>query len=195
MSFEDLLDYTTFCLFVEASDSLKSGFLINLLRVKSKQVWTQMCKRLHEMPHHFQYQHPTKPNDAEMFHGKSLAASCPQWSYKSTVKEDIQWRTFSKSSMIMKKACNYKCLIFQCCSILFMELTVSIISKILYQYPRAYAVEITSFHALQKFSISIPKARIIKKYSVKVQNHVRKFISQRWGSIVSCTISFMTFRG
>jgi hypothetical protein len=76
MPFEDLLDYTTFCLF--ASDSLKPGFLINLLRGKSKQIWTQMCKRLHEVPHHFQYQHPTKPDDAETFHGKLLAASCPQ---------------------------------------------------------------------------------------------------------------------
>ena len=54
-----------------------------------------------------------------------------------------------------------------------MELTVSVISKILYQYPRAYAEETTSFYTLQKLSISIPKLRITEKSSVKYKIMLR----------------------
>lgn len=77
MPFEDFLDYTTFCLFVKASDSLKPHFLINLLRGTSKENWTKMWKRLQEVAHHFQFQHPTKPDDAVHMTWKAIERKLP----------------------------------------------------------------------------------------------------------------------
>lgn len=64
LPFEDVLDYSEFSLFVRASDAAKKGFLVNLLRNISRDEWTKMWERLKEVAHHFEYQYPSKPEDA-----------------------------------------------------------------------------------------------------------------------------------
>lgn len=78
LPFEDDLDYSKFCLFVESRNALKSGFVINLLRGVSSEEWTQMWRRLREVDHHFKYQHPTKPDDAVHMTWKAIARKVPQ---------------------------------------------------------------------------------------------------------------------
>lgn len=49
LPFEDVLDYSDFCVFVRASDAVKR---------------TSMWRRLKEVAHHFEYQYPSQPGDA-----------------------------------------------------------------------------------------------------------------------------------
>ena len=78
LPFEDVLDYTKFCLFVKSTDALKKKFLTNLLRGIRKEEWTKMWSRLREVDHHFEYQHPTKPDDAVHMTWKAIARKVPK---------------------------------------------------------------------------------------------------------------------
>ena len=42
LPFEDVLDYSEFCIFVRASDAVKKGYVLNLLRGISQDKWTGM---------------------------------------------------------------------------------------------------------------------------------------------------------
>ncbi|KAH6819298.1 exostosin family protein [Perilla frutescens var. frutescens] len=64
LPYEDVLDYSEFCIFISTSDALKNGFLLNLMRNISKEEWTRMWKRLQEIEHLYEYQYPSKENDA-----------------------------------------------------------------------------------------------------------------------------------
>lgn len=64
LPFEDVLDYSEFCIFVHASDAVKKGFLLTLLRGIRHLEWTRMWKRSKEIAHHFEYQYPSQPGDA-----------------------------------------------------------------------------------------------------------------------------------
>ncbi|KAL5231812.1 hypothetical protein ABZP36_030588 [Zizania latifolia] len=64
LPFEDVMDYSEFCVFVRASDAVKKGFLLNLLRGITQDEWTAMWRRLKEVAHHFEYQYPSQPGDA-----------------------------------------------------------------------------------------------------------------------------------
>lgn len=64
LPFEDVLDYSELCIFVRASDAVKKGYLLNLLRGIKENKWTEMWKRLQEIVHHFEYQYPTRFGDA-----------------------------------------------------------------------------------------------------------------------------------
>lgn len=64
LPFEDVLDYSQFCLFVRASDAVKKGYLLNLLRGIKQDNWTRMWVKLKEVAHHFDYQYPSQPDDA-----------------------------------------------------------------------------------------------------------------------------------
>nr|GMD32641.1 probable arabinosyltransferase ARAD1 [Ipomoea batatas] len=64
LPYEDVLDYTNFCVFVRASDSTRKGHLLNLLRGITEEKWTEMWERLKELTKHFEYQYPSRPNDA-----------------------------------------------------------------------------------------------------------------------------------
>lgn len=64
LPFEDVLDYSQFCLFVNSSDALRKGFVTNLLRGVSVEAWAQMHARLQEVHRHFQWQHPSELGDA-----------------------------------------------------------------------------------------------------------------------------------
>lgn len=64
LPFEDVLDYSDFTIFVQASDAIREGYLLNLLRGIGSEQWTQMWRRLKEVSHHFEYQYPSKEGDA-----------------------------------------------------------------------------------------------------------------------------------
>lgn len=64
LPFEDVLDYSEFCVFVRAADAGRKGFLLRLLRGISRDEWTRMWVRLKEVARHFEYQYPSQPGDA-----------------------------------------------------------------------------------------------------------------------------------
>lgn len=64
LPYEDILDYSEFCIFVLSSDAMKKGYLMNLLRSVTREKWTKMWERLKKISLHFEYQYPSLPNDA-----------------------------------------------------------------------------------------------------------------------------------
>ncbi|KAG9451295.1 hypothetical protein H6P81_011260 [Aristolochia fimbriata] len=64
LPFEDVLDYSQFCVFVRGADAVKPGFLLNLLRGIKREEWTSMWKRLKEIAPHFEFKYPSQPGDA-----------------------------------------------------------------------------------------------------------------------------------
>ena len=64
LPFEDVIDYSEFCIFVHASDAVKKGYLLNLLRGIKRDQWTKMWEKLKEIVRHLQYQYPSQPCDA-----------------------------------------------------------------------------------------------------------------------------------
>lgn len=64
LPFEDVLDYSEFCIFVRASDSVKEGYLLSLLRGIKEDEWTKMWEKLKEVVRHYEYRFPSQPNDA-----------------------------------------------------------------------------------------------------------------------------------
>lgn len=64
LPFEDVLDYSEFSVFVRASDAVKKGFLLKLLRGIGHDEWTGMWRRLQQIVHHFEYQYPPREEDA-----------------------------------------------------------------------------------------------------------------------------------
>ncbi|XP_074376008.1 putative arabinosyltransferase ARAD1 isoform X2 [Apium graveolens] len=64
LPFEDVLDYSEFCVFVRATDAVRKGYLLNLLRGIDREKWSKMWDRLKEIEKHFEYQFPSRPGDA-----------------------------------------------------------------------------------------------------------------------------------
>ncbi|XP_047073119.1 probable arabinosyltransferase ARAD1 [Lolium rigidum] len=64
LPFEDVLDYSEFCVFVRASDAVRKGFLLGVLRDVTRDQWNAMSRRLKEVAHHFEYEYPSRPDDA-----------------------------------------------------------------------------------------------------------------------------------
>ncbi|KAF6148269.1 hypothetical protein GIB67_012044 [Kingdonia uniflora] len=64
LPFEDVLDYSKFCIFVRSSDAVKKGFLLKLLRGVKREKWTKMWERLKVVAWHFEYQYPSQAGDA-----------------------------------------------------------------------------------------------------------------------------------
>ncbi|XP_015081319.1 probable arabinosyltransferase ARAD1 [Solanum pennellii] len=64
LPFEDVLDYSKFCIFIRSSYAVRKGYLLNFLRGIKEDQWIKMWKRLKEFTKHFEYQYPSQPNDA-----------------------------------------------------------------------------------------------------------------------------------
>ncbi|QCE03892.1 glucuronyl/N-acetylglucosaminyl transferase EXT2 [Vigna unguiculata] len=60
LPFEDVLDYSEFSVFVRASDAVKKGYLLNLLRSIKREEWNKMWERLKEITPHFEYKYPSQ---------------------------------------------------------------------------------------------------------------------------------------
>ncbi|XP_044499208.1 probable arabinosyltransferase ARAD1 [Mangifera indica] len=93
LPYEDILDYSEFCIFVRTSDAVKEKFLINLMRSIKKEEWTQMHDRLKEIEHLFEFQYPSKEGDAVQMIWKAVARKLPSirrsihksWRFSQTV--------------------------------------------------------------------------------------------------------------
>ncbi|XP_031497328.1 probable arabinosyltransferase ARAD1 isoform X1 [Nymphaea colorata] len=77
LPYEDVLDYSEFCIFVRTSDALKEGFLIKLVRSITKEEWMKMWERLKEIEHHFEYQYPSQGDDAVQMIWKAVSRKVP----------------------------------------------------------------------------------------------------------------------
>ncbi|KAL6541323.1 hypothetical protein OROHE_011039 [Orobanche hederae] len=64
LPFEDVLDYSEFCVFVRAADALRRGYLLELLRGVTRERWTKMWGKLKSVSGHFEYRYPSEQNDA-----------------------------------------------------------------------------------------------------------------------------------
>ncbi|ESW33898.1 hypothetical protein PHAVU_001G107400 [Phaseolus vulgaris] len=64
LPYEDVLDYSEFCIFVRTRDALKKRYLINFMRSIGEEEWTKMWNRLKEVESFFEFQFPSKEGDA-----------------------------------------------------------------------------------------------------------------------------------
>ncbi|EHA8591740.1 putative arabinosyltransferase ARAD1 [Cocos nucifera] len=77
LPFEDVLDYSEFCIFVRASDAVKEGFLMKLIRGISREEWTRMWKKLKEVEGYFEFQYPSQKDDAVQMIWQAVARKVP----------------------------------------------------------------------------------------------------------------------
>ncbi|WOL18039.1 putative arabinosyltransferase ARAD1 [Canna indica] len=77
LPYEDVLDYSEFCIFVRSSDAIKKGFLMELIRSVRREDWTQMWKRLKEVEGYYEYQYPSKKDDAVQMIWQAVARKVP----------------------------------------------------------------------------------------------------------------------
>ncbi|KAF8398075.1 hypothetical protein HHK36_017002 [Tetracentron sinense] len=94
LPYEDVLDYSEFCIFVRTSDALKDKFLIRLIRSIGKEEWTRMWERLKEIEHFFEFQYPSQEDDAVQMIWQAVAHKV------SSVKMKLhKSRRFSRSEV------------------------------------------------------------------------------------------------
>lgn len=77
LPYEDVLDYSEFCVFVNTSDALKKGFLIKLMRSITREDWTRMWRRLKQVEGFFEFQYPSTENDAVQMIWQAAARKVP----------------------------------------------------------------------------------------------------------------------
>ncbi|GAB4858011.1 hypothetical protein Ancab_015915 [Ancistrocladus abbreviatus] len=77
LPYEDVLDYSEFCIFVRNSDAVKQNFLINLIRGIGRDEWTRMWKKLQEVEKFFDFRFPSKEDDAVQMIWQSVARKVP----------------------------------------------------------------------------------------------------------------------
>ncbi|XP_042402565.1 probable arabinosyltransferase ARAD1 [Zingiber officinale] len=77
LPYEDVLDYSSFCIFVRTSDAIKKRFLIKLIRGISREAWTKMWQRLKEVQGYFEFQYPSKKDDAVQMIWQAVARKVP----------------------------------------------------------------------------------------------------------------------
>ncbi|XP_062211101.1 probable arabinosyltransferase ARAD1 isoform X2 [Phragmites australis] len=77
LPFEDVLDYSKFCIIVRGEDAVKKGFLMNLMKGISREEWTRMWNRLKEVERYFEYQYPSQNGDAVQMIWKAIARKVP----------------------------------------------------------------------------------------------------------------------
>ncbi|URE34305.1 exostosin family [Musa troglodytarum] len=64
LPFEDEIDYSEFSLFFSVEEALRPGYMVGQLRQTQKERWTLMWRRLKNISHHYEFQHPTREEDA-----------------------------------------------------------------------------------------------------------------------------------
>ncbi|GLT81426.1 hypothetical protein SLA2020_528150 [Shorea laevis] len=77
LPYEDVLDYSQFCIFVRTSNATKKKFLINLIRSIKKDEWTRMWHKLKEVEQFFEFQFPSKEGDAVQMIWQAVARKVP----------------------------------------------------------------------------------------------------------------------
>ncbi|KAG6520379.1 probable arabinosyltransferase ARAD1 [Zingiber officinale] len=64
LPFEDEIDYSEFSLFFSVEEALRPGYMVNQLRNIQKDKWMDMWKKLKSITRHYEFQYPTKSEDA-----------------------------------------------------------------------------------------------------------------------------------
>lgn len=64
LPFEDEIDYSEFSLFFSVEEALRPGYMVDQLRNVQKEKWMDMWKKLKSIAHHYEFQYPTKSEDA-----------------------------------------------------------------------------------------------------------------------------------
>ncbi|KAL7138166.1 hypothetical protein ABFS83_10G145400 [Erythranthe nasuta] len=77
LPFEDIINYSEFCIFVPSSDAVREDFLINLIRNISKEKWTRMWEKLKEVEHFFEFHYPSQENDAVQMIWRAILRKVP----------------------------------------------------------------------------------------------------------------------
>ena len=77
LPYEDVLDYSEFCMFVRTRDALKEKFLVNLVKGVGKEEWTRMWNKLKEVESFFEFQYPSKEGDAVQMIWQAVARKVP----------------------------------------------------------------------------------------------------------------------
>lgn len=77
LPYEDVLDYSQFCIFVRTGDALKEKFLMNLIRSIKKDEWTRMWQKLKEVENFYEFQYPSKEGDAVQMIWQAVARKVP----------------------------------------------------------------------------------------------------------------------
>ena len=77
LPYENVLDYSQFCIFVRTSDAVREKFLVNLIRSIKKDEWTRMWKRLKEVENFFEFQYPSREGDAVQMIWQAVARKVP----------------------------------------------------------------------------------------------------------------------
>ena len=82
LPFEDVLDYSEFCVFVRTSDAIKENYLLNFIRSIGKEEWTKMWNKLKEVEHFFEYNFPSKEGDAVQMIWQAVSHKVPAMKLK-----------------------------------------------------------------------------------------------------------------
>ncbi|KAK4743365.1 hypothetical protein SAY87_001366 [Trapa incisa] len=82
LPFEDILDYSEFCIFVRTADAVKENFLIDLIRGIGKEEWTRMWRKLMEVERFFEFQYPSKDGDAVQMIWQAISRKVPNFRLK-----------------------------------------------------------------------------------------------------------------
>ncbi|KAJ6804858.1 putative arabinosyltransferase ARAD1 [Iris pallida] len=77
LPYEDVLDYSEFSVFVRASDAVKKGHLVKLIRGISREKWTRMWERLKEVEGMFEYRYPSQKGDAVQMIWQAVVRKVP----------------------------------------------------------------------------------------------------------------------
>ncbi|KAK9668689.1 hypothetical protein RND81_13G078700 [Saponaria officinalis] len=73
LPFEDVIDYSAFCIFIRISDALKEKYLINIIRGIGREEWTQMWNKLQEVEKYFEFRYPSRDDDAVQMIWQTIA--------------------------------------------------------------------------------------------------------------------------
>ncbi|XXG41133.1 hypothetical protein AAC387_Pa01g1668 [Persea americana] len=98
LPYEDVLDYSEFCIFVRSVDARKKGFLVNLIRSIGRDEWTRMWRRLKQIAHHFEFQYPSQKNDAVQMTWQAVARKVPALRLKVHKSRRFSWSDMWKGS-------------------------------------------------------------------------------------------------
>lgn len=78
LPFEDEIDYSEFSVFFSVKEALQPDSLVNELRRFPKERWVEMWGRLKNISHHYEFQHPTRKDDAVNMLWKQIKNKLPQ---------------------------------------------------------------------------------------------------------------------
>lgn len=77
LPYEDVLNYSKFCIFIRTSEALKKNFLINYIRGVGKEEWTRTWERLKEIERFYEFQYPSREGDAVQMIWQAIARKVP----------------------------------------------------------------------------------------------------------------------